>query len=149
MMRTSCGSNDHPDSILFIQLFKLISTYSLVKPPKGSNINGGEMLETLMNLDDITKVGAEEPQQIWEETLNNILDKGTQNDCLVDTRVIENDPKSSDFIIAYMAGYVRKKSKRFSKCVECDTTLSGIRSRSFYRPAYSYKIQRIPFNRKC
>ncbi|XP_071642320.1 uncharacterized protein [Temnothorax longispinosus] len=35
MMRHCCGSNEHPDSQLFIQMYKLVSTYSLVKPPKG------------------------------------------------------------------------------------------------------------------
>lgn len=28
---------------------KLISTYSFVKPPTGSNIDGGEMLDVLLN----------------------------------------------------------------------------------------------------
>lgn len=54
MMRSACGSNDHPDAILFIQMFRLLSAYSLVKPPRGSNIPDGTMLETLLNIEDIS-----------------------------------------------------------------------------------------------
>jgi len=54
MIRSVCGSNDHPDAILFIQMFRLLTIYSLVKPPRGSNISGGEMLKTLLNIEDIS-----------------------------------------------------------------------------------------------
>lgn len=53
MMRNACGSNDHPDSTLFIQIYKLMNTYSLVKSPKGSNINNDEIFSSLVKLNDI------------------------------------------------------------------------------------------------
>ncbi|KAL4091972.1 hypothetical protein QTP88_026567 [Uroleucon formosanum] len=69
-----CGSNDHPDSILFIQMFRLRSTYTLVKPPKGSNVSGGNMINILLNIKDITNIN-EQAQRI-KQKLDDILDKG-------------------------------------------------------------------------
>jgi len=53
-MRSAYGSNDHPNAIIFIQMFRLIITYSLVKTSKGSNVSGGyNMINTLLNIKDI------------------------------------------------------------------------------------------------
>lgn len=73
MMRSACGSNDHPDSVLYIQMFRLISTYSLVKPPKGSNVSGGEMLETLMKLEDVTEHVSKKSKISWEDSMDRIF----------------------------------------------------------------------------
>ena len=61
-MRHCCGSNDHPDSALFIQMFKLVSTYSLVKSPKGSNVSGGEILKLLIDIKNIKAVDERQEQ---------------------------------------------------------------------------------------
>lgn len=74
MMRSVCRSNDHPDSILYIQMFRLVSIYSLVKPPKGSNVSGGEMLETFMTLEDVTQNVAKQRKISWEDSMDQILD---------------------------------------------------------------------------
>ena len=49
IMRNSCGSNDHADPVMFLQVFRLLCCYSLVKPPKGPHVTGTELLETFMN----------------------------------------------------------------------------------------------------
>lgn len=53
LVRQSCGGNSHPEPRVFAQLFRLLSVYSLVKPIRGSNITGGEMVTTLLNLEDL------------------------------------------------------------------------------------------------
>jgi len=55
-------------------MFRLLSTYSLVKPSLGSNISGGEMLETLLNIEDISD--SKERKEKLENALDVILDKG-------------------------------------------------------------------------
>ncbi|XP_018055762.1 PREDICTED: uncharacterized protein LOC108692123 [Atta colombica] len=47
MMHSYCGSNDHLDSTLFIQIYRLILIYSLAST-KGSNIFGEEILKVLL-----------------------------------------------------------------------------------------------------
>ena len=56
MMRHCCGSNDHPDSALFIEMYKLVSTYSLIKTPKGSNISSNDVMKVLINMKDIPDI---------------------------------------------------------------------------------------------
>ncbi|XP_074114729.1 uncharacterized protein LOC141537576 isoform X4 [Cotesia typhae] len=34
VMRYSCGGNDHPDPKMFAQVYRLASTFSLIRPPK-------------------------------------------------------------------------------------------------------------------
>lgn len=53
MMRGACDFNNHPDSVLFAQVFRLMSTYSLVKPPRRCNVSGSEMLSTLLSSQEI------------------------------------------------------------------------------------------------
>ena len=56
MMRECCGANDHPDSNLFIQMYRLISTYSIAKPPKGSNVSSLDIFQVLLSVQDIEDV---------------------------------------------------------------------------------------------
>ncbi|KAE9522727.1 hypothetical protein AGLY_016874 [Aphis glycines] len=42
-LRQGCGANQHPDPLQFKQIYRLLSCYSLIKPPKGSNISGGKI----------------------------------------------------------------------------------------------------------
>lgn len=119
MMRESCGANDHPDANLFLQMYRLISTYSISRPPKGSNINSSEILDVLLSIDTIENKNEKKEQ--WENQLDTILDKGNAWS------------QPSTYAISYMAGYVaRKAMMRFCKyvtgksqasCEECAITL--------------------------
>ncbi|XP_029668203.1 uncharacterized protein LOC115238478 [Formica exsecta] len=53
MYRDASGSSGHSDPLLFIQIYRLMSFYSLVKPPKGSNVEGSEMFDTLLDSKDV------------------------------------------------------------------------------------------------
>lgn len=134
-MRHCCGSNEHPDSQLFIQMYKLVSTYSLVKPPKGCNISGGELMNVLLNIKDI-KDPAERQQQ-WLDQIDTILDRGKNVDILAEA-ASELDMHdyflctTSDYVLSYVAEYVARKGPRFTKfgdskqltvCEDCLKTL--------------------------
>ena len=54
MMRGAGGSEDHPDATLFAGIFRLLSMYSLIKPPRGSNVSGAEILQALISLKDVS-----------------------------------------------------------------------------------------------
>lgn len=49
LLRASGGDNNNAESFQIAQIFRLVSLYSLVKPPAGSNVSGGNMLEALAN----------------------------------------------------------------------------------------------------
>lgn len=121
MMRESCGANDHPDSRLFIQLYRLISTYSLIESPKGSNVASSEIFDALLQIQDIEE--RNERKKKWETELDKILDSGSNIDALIEATTLLQDhdyceSETSVYANAYVAGYVaRKASLRFAKFI--------------------------------
>lgn len=135
MMRHCCGSNEHPDSQLFIQMYKLVSTYSLVKPPKDSNITGAELINVLLHIKDIKD--PVERQNQWLDQIETILDRG-KNVAVLAEAASELDGHdyslctTSDYVLSYVAGYIARKGLRFAKfgdskqskvCEDCLKTL--------------------------
>lgn len=127
-MRNACGCNDHPDSRLFIQMYKLISTYSLVKPPRGSNIDSGEMLHVLLNINDVSKPEAQEKIEQFQRNIDDFIEnQSISENVFMNIRNEHNysGSSSAEVILAYMAGYVARKSLRFTKCLECRIKLQS------------------------
>lgn len=120
MMRSACGSNDHPDSTSFCQLFRLMGTYSLVKPPRGSNITGGEILHSLLSSEEL-------PQSTHQEEFNRRVDALIKNESHI-TSSEGNDhdyfhQHSSDELVQYMAGFVAYRGQKLTKCTPCKAYL--------------------------
>ena len=123
MMRDCCGSNDHPDSILFIRMYGFVSNYSLVKPPKGSNIFGGEILHVLLSIKDISD--ADERWNEWTNQIDIIIDKGINCDRLQNAESLLEDHdyfacSSSEYVLAYISGFVARKAGKFIIFTEKD-----------------------------
>jgi hypothetical protein len=53
-LRAEGGANTNPETLQVVQIFKLLSLYSLVKPPKGSNFTGDNLLDALVRQKDET-----------------------------------------------------------------------------------------------
>ncbi|XP_015189556.1 PREDICTED: uncharacterized protein LOC107073429 [Polistes dominula] len=56
IIRNACGCNEHSDPIIFGQVLRLLCSYSLVTPPKGSNVTSIELLESLMETKESLKL---------------------------------------------------------------------------------------------
>ncbi|XP_058789896.1 uncharacterized protein LOC131663476 [Phymastichus coffea] len=126
MMRNYCGSNDHPDSAVFIQTYRLVSIYSLVKPPKESNVTGSDLMKSLTSITDAADINDVEKKQQWDALIDTLLDRGVGMDQLekVAVKFEEYDYMkctTSQYVIAYVAGYVARKSARFATVMEVDT----------------------------
>ena len=78
IVRAACGSHDHPDAILFLQVYHLLSFYSLVKPPKGSNVEGVDLFRTFLNFDP--KKQATDNRDDFDEILDLVILKGPGNE---------------------------------------------------------------------
>ncbi|KYN29059.1 hypothetical protein ALC57_01523 [Trachymyrmex cornetzi] len=149
MMRSCCGSNDHPDSTLFIQMYRLVSTYSLVKPPKGSNISGGEILEVLLKIKDIMDITERNTQ--WDAQIDTILDRAINVEVISEAASIVEDHDyftctTSEYVVAYIAGYVARKTSRFAcfyigqKRVLCKNCIATLQLSSSELVPKSYKL---------
>ncbi|KAK3911874.1 hypothetical protein KUF71_004554, partial [Frankliniella fusca] len=77
LIRQSCGANTHPEPWVFAQLFRLLSIYSLVKPIKGSNMTGGEIIGSLFTLKDLKEATKAERQKALSDELDDIILNGT------------------------------------------------------------------------
>ncbi|XP_077255585.1 uncharacterized protein LOC143893743 [Temnothorax americanus] len=57
-IRQAAGSNDHPSCSTFLQLYKLLSVYSVIKPPIYGNctVTDRKPPEILVSVDDLMKI---------------------------------------------------------------------------------------------
>lgn len=119
LARGVCGSNDHPDAIFFGQMFRFMSSYSLIKPCKGSNVTGGEMLQTLLKFNDVSQTtnGRKESEKI----MDSIIETGKfAEDCSdLDDRAtsVEINRETTGILhtlMGYMAGYIVRKSQMWT-----------------------------------
>lgn len=124
-MRQSSGSNDHPDSTVFLQLYRLLGTYSLIKPPKGSNVSGEELFSALVSTNDLKA-----EQKEGKENLHSILDRiissgGDPNDLNTndDQDHTYQAMKSSDWVLNYVAGFLARRMRSSTKCSACKESL--------------------------
>lgn len=118
MIRGCCGSHDKPDPLLFIQVYRLISFYSLVKPPKGSNVDGIEVFETLLNEKD-EKI--HESKKEWMEALDDIIERGENNKENFTVRHDHdyNVRSVNPYVQAYFSGFLCKKIGIWTSCQDC------------------------------
>lgn len=147
MMRGALGDNDHPDPKLFAQLYRLLCSYSLIKPPKNSNVSGTELLQVLMQTKD-SLADSRKPRTEWVEKLDRLLEGGSVEDgpaeanehhdhgyslsCSMSTwnddRVHDHTYdvcRTSSEVQAYIAGYVVRKMLKQIKCQDCIETLQS------------------------
>lgn len=59
---------------MFIQAYRLLSTYSSIKPPRGSNVGGAGMLQVLVELKDCHGPKRAERRMELESMIDIILD---------------------------------------------------------------------------
>lgn len=126
IIRQACGSNQNPDPQQFIQVYRLLSCYSLIKPPRGSNVSGGEILKSLIDL----KINNEEDinrKAILEIKLDHLLDCG-DFELLSDHLYSQNKYKLSidSSALTYFVGYIARNAKKHSiakSCLACFETL--------------------------
>lgn len=123
MIRGCCVAFDKPDPLLFIQVYKLLTFYSLVKPPKGSNVEGLEVFETLLNEKD---TAVNENIKQMSETLNKIIERGENNNEQYSVKRVHdyNVVSVNQFVQAYFSGFLCKKVETWTNCINCLSTIT-------------------------
>lgn len=131
-MRGACGSNSHPDSLLFVQVYRLLSVYSLVKPIRGSNVTGSELLSTIISLKDLVGEERKERKEHFENIIDNIINNASP---LMDIEIEYNTFKEmiDEYALTVFAGYIARKirkSKLAKNCHECFESLCDSKNES-------------------
>jgi len=104
---------------LFIQVYRLLSTYSLVRPPKGSNVSGETLLEAIVSMPDILTEKNNERRKEMEDKIDSILDNkdiplSLETDH--DYTVLPINPHA----LTVLAGYVARKMRKIKPAKNCD-----------------------------
>ena len=106
---------------MFAQIFRLLSIYSLIKPKKGSNVEGVNILSTMLHAEDFQEKKQESLCQLLDNIISNnhpaaehiptFLDKVKQHDYRVSS--------TPDFVQGFVAGYVAFRAQKLTKCTKC------------------------------
>ncbi|GAB0088967.1 hypothetical protein DMENIID0001_034350 [Sergentomyia squamirostris] len=121
MVRTACGSSDHPDSLLFIQVYRLLSFYSLVKPPKGSNVEGTDIFDCLLTESDLLQENSNS-RAIPEDYEFNF------------EFLSKNCHQTDDCVISHVCGYITKRIRSRKVCQECFDSLHDSSTENIQKP---------------
>lgn len=117
MIRAHGGNDEHPNALVFIQLYRLLGSYSLIRSCKGSNVTSAETMKTLLEIRDLKLNGnPQDGRKHWYFLLDRVIDEG------VDISEVDlfKDPMEA---LEYFAGYVARKGMNFTKCELCIETL--------------------------
>lgn len=89
-----------------------MSCYSLIKPPRGSNVSGGDILKTLIDIKPTNEEDIQKKADL-EIILDNLLDNG-EFEVLSDHLYFENENQSNidKSALTYFVGYVAPNAKK-------------------------------------
>ncbi|CAH1731084.1 unnamed protein product [Aphis gossypii] len=128
MVRQASGPNDHPSTPTFIHIYKILSSYSILKPPKSGNCTILETSAPKITLSDIKQIVDTDSS----ERADKIRNLSIKLDTLIDEGVWEAEDifdhdytKSSvkDCVCYYICGYVSKQIIKHTKCKECTSAI--------------------------
>lgn len=130
-VRQAGGANDHPATPTFLQPYKMLSVYSVLKPPKTGNciIENNEPSQSLISLDSIKNIYKNPEKKSMLETIRQKLDFAIEQDDWTIDDVVENSDHDSflapvvDCVIYYITGYLCKQVLRYSKCAVCRSAI--------------------------
>ncbi|KAK3916461.1 Transposable element P transposase [Frankliniella fusca] len=117
-----------------LEVFRLLQTASLIKPPRGSNVTGGQMLESITTLQEVIEETAIEKKIKLEEILDNLLDNGEADEILQNNFLPVNDHDHSyhfnctidKYAFEMFGGYVARKARTFSVAKKCDSCFNSL-----------------------
>ena len=96
------------NTLVFIQLYRLLAFSSLIRPPKGNNVNISETIKSLIELKTETDLAEEKIARRVDLELR--LDAAIENGFAVE---FENEKMFSD-VVQYFAGYEARKYSLFT-----------------------------------
>ncbi|KAH8034024.1 hypothetical protein HPB51_019089 [Rhipicephalus microplus] len=133
IIRQAGGQNEHPTFPTFLQLYRMLSLYSLVKPPKFGNCTLPDKRQaavvTLSDIREIYKGSAAQRTGKLDELkrkLDGLIDEGSwECDDVFDFDDPDTDATVVDCIVYYVTGFVSRKLRNGTTCSICKNALQG------------------------
>lgn len=138
----AAAQNDHPTLPTFLQLYKILSLYKIIKPPRFGNciVESEDQPLTAVTLEELKTIFKQENESLVTfhlEKLKKKLDNLIDTENLEFDEICDHDYYNStveNCIIYYVTGFIcRKLRKKFNDCSECQATLNS-NSTNFNKP---------------
>jgi len=117
IIRQAAGSNDHPSAPTFLQLYKLLSSYSILKPPKSGNctVDDDSPLTPVITISDLKDIYNPEKSHLVEDLKNKLNKIITEKEWEFSDVVEHNYSKAEvkDCLIYYLTGMYSKYINTF------------------------------------
>lgn len=136
MIRQAAGPNDHPTGPTFLHLYRILSLYSIIKPPKYGNCTILDKHAPKISVSEIKDIFQGDEENVRTNKLNDLQSK---IDMLVEDGQWEaddifedhnyNSTTAIDCIVYYACGYISKKLSKSNTCLHC---LNALKSSSTY-----------------
>jgi hypothetical protein len=121
LLRAGGGANNNPETLQVAQIFRLLSLYSLVKPPKGSNVTGGNLLDALVRQEDDTVSYNTTKKQLTKVEMDLQLDQALTRDVGNGAAMRFADNEEA---FAYVCGFIARRHKP-KDCSLCYKSIIG------------------------
>lgn len=135
MTRQATGPNDHPNCPTFLQVYKLLSVYSIIKPPKSGNCTILDSTTTKLTIKDIKDVFSKNDTSERQSKIDNLkkrLDTLVAQDIevkmyfkpifLVIMTILN---RIQNHVLYYICGYVTRYVNIHIKCNNCQIAVLG------------------------
>lgn len=125
------GQNEHPTFPTFLQLYRMLSLYSLLKPPQfGNCTTTGNKQASVVTLADLRNIysdsSSQHPAKLdqLKEKLDGLIEEGSwECDDLFDFD--DSDATVVDCIVYYVTRFVSRKVGSCTCCTSCKEALAG------------------------
>ncbi|KAH7966120.1 hypothetical protein HPB49_013897 [Dermacentor silvarum] len=125
--------NDHPDMLTFLQVYRMLTVYSLLKPPKLGNCEVPEE-KSVLDLSSFRTIFMK--QDSGDSRRSHLSELKTKLDRLVETEEWEledcdnlvqesnNSAEVVDAVLYYVTGFLTRKVARMFSCKKCRQSLT-------------------------
>ncbi|XP_077502979.1 uncharacterized protein LOC144113650 [Amblyomma americanum] len=126
-LRQAGGQNEHPTFPTFLQLYRMLSLYSLVKPPKFGNCTVLDKRQAaVVTLADIRAAQHAGKLHELKQRLDGLIDdENWECDDVFDFDDPDTDATVVDCIVYYVTGFVSRKLRNVTTCSVCKGALEG------------------------
>ncbi|CAI6374504.1 unnamed protein product [Macrosiphum euphorbiae] len=153
-VRMASGANDHPSTPTFLQVYKLLTVYVILKPPKYGNctVEKTDISNNLIKISDIQNIYTSSETSSLEK-LQKKLDGFVNQGEWEFSDIVEHDYSIApiiDCLKYYVAGYLSHQITKRSSCIKCksaftvisnfkpETDLTNIKSRGWLKHPNPY-----------
>jgi hypothetical protein len=131
MIRQAAGPNYHPTDPTFLHIYRILSIYSVLRPPKSGNCTILDSKAAKIALSELKEIFHSE-STIRQQKLSNLklkvdllIDEGSWEADEIFENHNYNEASVLNCIIYYATGYVTKKNIKNTSCILCLNALKN------------------------